>query len=386
MFPSTGQQIKPRHPLALYIIKNRLYDADTRRADHQPVFKIDFPDLFSSSLFERGRPLWHRKYVELGTIKALVEYVTNLIFCKEDPSGGFDSVSSKIPSRYMSSVLFCMRLTGYKPMSSFTDDFVAHRLAIMTDICSVGNSGTRLSAMYRSEPILAEVSARYTCDIIDTHFTNVVNSFICEQPFIEPHSGDRGEFALCAGLLFTIDTIRDSLINDQGGYDPDCGRSMSCDVPARLLLEALGVNEAESAHFQMFNVNFSHFIRPPFASKAHFIHAHDRCAAILMPANAEGVDVVVMMYNPAGGKYGAILFQNKNLKSDKGRFTVDGATLVLNLCRLSFLDLWGDDLDSNAVVSALSCTSGETYTSNQWSADYLQEFVSYPMYALRSML
>jgi len=350
------------------------------KKDYPAIYHIDFPDMFSDNLFEKGRPLWHNKLLEFdGNETELAKYVKGLLM----HNIGKFKPQVEVDRKYLSCGFFCIRVASYRPVRQYAGDFVAHSLATLIGIEVSRKDVLVLTAAYRSEPILSEVVARYTSTemSMEEHLSNIVQSIGGESAIVEADVGDRGEIAICLGLLCTVDALRSAMIGDD--YDPHSGKSMSCDIPVEDFLDELGVEPAIYTKYSGFIVNFSHFVRPAFVNKEQFIHAFERCAAVLLPLNSEGVDLAIVMFNEATEKYGSILIQVKNYLNIK--FSSEGASKILDLCQLHQLfSSWGDNFDRNAIISILACAGGESFSANSESVAHLQEDVKYPRYITRA--
>mmetsp|Transcript_29672 Transcript_29672/g.71838 ORF Transcript_29672/g.71838 Transcript_29672/m.71838 type:complete len:766 (+) Transcript_29672:258-2555(+) len=281
-------------------------DIDLSVKDRLAVQDNDYENLFCA-----GRPLW-RTYFEdhKKDIKGLLKYAENLLTqSKDEDNEELQSLSMldytkkqgpQFVDHNMIAVFACRFALGRE--SRMAPLLVKHSLAT---VIGVTEDRSTVLTSYPSEPILPEVSARYTNR--NANRQEVLNQVLCafnnRTKLLDPPTGDVGEMCAAALLGYLMDIIR---VDKEHEY-------MSQPVPLLDLLKFFGAKIQKHGEVTKgWEVNFTHFIRPDEdPGSSHLNIMWKRRVAYYVPDGCDGLDLLVVIKHQSGG-YGTLRIQVKN--------------------------------------------------------------------------
>jgi hypothetical protein len=296
---------------ALETIDNDLSDGD----------RLALLDDDYASLFFAGRPRWKSHFERLSEIldsdekiEDLLRLASNLLTfqkAEEDSEdlkaltmldspkeGGPRCVDTRLIA-----VFACRFSLGRS--SRIAPLLVKHSLAT---VIGVSDDRSTVYTSYPSEPILAEVSARYTKgeDNRRAVLAQVNAAFNNRTKLLDAPRGDVGEMCAAALLGFLMDTIR---VTKAQKY-------MSEPVPLLDLLQYFGITKESHSLVHDWEINFTHFTRPHHVPTEHHLQVMwKRRLAYYVPDGCAGLDLLIAIKNKICGTYGTLRVQVKNHKS-----------------------------------------------------------------------
>ena len=311
IYLSTTSRVQRIHSMAISLRR-------PLRTFIEPFIEVVQHDLYQDHLFHLGRPLWFHNW-ENQCGKDYRDLV-NLAKAKIVGKLNGDKETAKC-------ALFALRF-GMRPSSAATETFVSNHMAILThlepDMDMENDSESRFTGTccWLSEPILAEASCFLTT--YDKLFSRkIVLSTIrqkLDSGLIAPSVGDKGEVLAAALFGFTMDVLRESVIQEVVNYNPNSfGSSMSAPISLVVFLRSIGLQLRQQLIKALdgYYVNFTHFQRlDRVMDVVDCAQAVRRCLAFYTPAGSAAVDIVIVGFNLAGGtsRYVPVRCQVKNLK------------------------------------------------------------------------
>jgi hypothetical protein len=322
-----------------------------------PIFQVYNSDIDEKHPFLLGRPLWS-SMMQSKTCTTPVRLITiaaaKLLGSEISYLDGLQQISPSSERRNSQhlALLFCR--FGLQPVSKLAAEFVCGHMSWLT---AVDEDAKTCTAIYTSEPVLAEASACVTAFNENFRFTNLMKTLSANiQNNIVPKSvGDGGEIAAAIAMACCIDKLRK--IELMGSMNPHyvgsvnpqnveatvafedvyakkleetTARSMSMDIPVLSFLDALYGQPSKfssptgnTRQLEGWNVSFTHFIRLPGILTADAVKIGvQRCTAFYVRKGGDGVDIVVPVFtrrlDGTIDKVTALKVQVKNYAGDIG--------------------------------------------------------------------
>lgn len=311
-----------------------------------------------------GRPGW-KAHLALANndYRQLMQRVYDLLGVKRD---------RPVPET-LACALFCIRFQ-YRPIQAHADQFVTYHLATYQRATRRKHDKRLLDlcAIYLPELILVEASARLTSHEPEYSLAKLLpmvgSCLVSPGVMIEASYGDRGEIAISAGILYSLDAIRHRKIGqgpDRREYNPQHKQqSMYSDITVEEFLQSLGFRDVPLKHFEDHVINCNHLQRFPCFSKQIMAWAFDNHCAILLPPQAQGADIAIVTKS-SRGIYGLILIQSKNYSVRLSEKVVQG---YLDGCLASYLLKDGRKNHNNRNVISIVAAAGNSglHTICQW--------------------
>ena len=287
-----------------------LFDLQTIDVDLSVDDRLNLPDDDYEGLFCAGRPLWKSRLDELNDVNKLLDHAENLLTQSRDETDeDLQSLSKldfpilngpRIVDHNLIAVFVCRFAMGKE--SRMAPLLVKHSLATVTD---VNDDRSKVSSSYPSEPILPEVSARFTNK--NGNRRKVLQEIRCafnnRTKLLEAPKGEVGEMCTAALLGYLMDIIR---VSKNHKY-------MSQPVPLLDLLNYFGAeNKNLDSLLGNWEVNFTHFFRPDdIPTDEHFRIMWKRRVAYYVRKGCEGLHLLVVIKDK-NGNYGTLRIQVKN--------------------------------------------------------------------------
>mmetsp|Transcript_10059 Transcript_10059/g.22045 ORF Transcript_10059/g.22045 Transcript_10059/m.22045 type:complete len:765 (+) Transcript_10059:214-2508(+) len=297
-----------------------------------PIFSLNTTDLTWSdddydnyeNLFCAGRPRW-QSHINMckqndsntsdDSIESLISLATTLLTrdvgddLERNEQDLLRVSNDKVTNHvlpHMIAVFSCRFSLG--PRSKISQLLVKHSLAT---VVGVSEDRSVICSAYPSEPLLAEVSARYTkqeqnLTLVIKHVKAALHS---SNKILDPPRGDIGEMCAAALLGYAMDDIRQ---RKEHTY-----MSMSVELKELLQLFSYGAdnitNNLTSSLINNWNVNFTHFVRPAWTPTQHDLKVMwNRRMAYYVPAGCKGLDLLIAVQHNQSKEYGTLRVQVKN--------------------------------------------------------------------------
>jgi hypothetical protein len=341
-----------------------------------PIFQVYNSDIDESHPFLLGRPLWSSlmqsktcitpaRLITIAAAKLLGSEISYLHGLQQI------SPSSEQSNNQHLALLFCR--FGLQPVNTLAAEFVCGHMSWLT---AVDEDAKTCTAIYTSEPVLAEASACVTAFNKKFPFTSLMKTLSANiQNNIVPKSvGDGGEIAAAIAMACCIDDLRK--IKLMGSMNPHnveatvafedvyakkleetTARSMSMDIPVLSFLDALYGQPSKfssptvnTRQLEGWNVNFSHFIRLPGILTADAVKiGAQRCTAFYVRKGGDGVDIVVPVFtrrlDGTIDRVTALKVQVKNYAGDIGLTETENLLKLLGPAKCEPLNM-DEDLPS----------------------------------------
>mmetsp|Transcript_27839 Transcript_27839/g.41082 ORF Transcript_27839/g.41082 Transcript_27839/m.41082 type:complete len:877 (+) Transcript_27839:112-2742(+) len=281
------------------------------------------------NLFRMGRPRWN-SYLNSGkSVQDLIDLATNLLTVNR---GVEDSTELKECSRVKVRTS-ALKESGNKEQLKLIKEYVSpNMIAIFAIRFSLGSASkvapllakhslatvmyvsddrSKVHVAYPSEPILAEVSAKYTSKMNQRKkvLAHVYAAFNNATTLLDPPLGQTGEMCAAALLGYAMDEIR---IQKGKIY-------MSSPVLLSDLLVSLDCYEASDSTFhetKNWEVNCTHFMRPDWdISKEDLKMMWERHMAFYVADGCPGLDMLLSIRHIKDKRFASFRVQVKNYSS-----------------------------------------------------------------------
>ena len=284
---------------------------------------------YYENLFRMGRPRWN-SYLNAGkSVQDLIDLATDLLTVNKGikdstelkerskvkvrssalkKSGNEEQL--KLIKEYVSPNMIAIFATRFSlgSASKIAPLLAKHSLAT---VMYVSNDRSKVHVAYPSEPILAEVSAKYTSDMNQRKkvLAHVYAAFNNTTTLLDPPLGQTGEMCAAALLGYAMDEIR--ILKGE--------KHMSSPVLLSDLLVSLDCYEASDSTFdeaKNWEVNCTHFMRPDWdISKEDLKMMWERHMAFYVADGCPGLDMLLSIRRIQDKRFASFRVQVKNYSS-----------------------------------------------------------------------
>ena len=339
---STSETLLPGHSNS-----NRL----TNTKDPPLVLNILSFDVFTDTgekLF-LGRPLWHQLYKYSSSMNNGKSDKMNILkfACKMLTNNSYESNLDKNSAI----AIFCCRIS-MTILSSSADNITAHHMGIMIE----GQSKSRLvkKCIYYSEPMLVEASAYITYKYQNFAPHKIIPLLLEDwSNVVETSSGDRGEIAAAAAILYSLDNLRSN--NFPGDYDLNyIDRNFSSTVRADDFFKSIS-SQSDPELMEIlrhYEIKCNHFVRVANIDDQSCNIAIERYAGLICPKGYPGVDLIIFLQGDetCNNKTAFISVQVKNLKNDISLCNLNNIFHTMDTLRYSCTDMFKACLGVRLVI------------------------------------